>query len=307
VVVAAAAAGIETMNKTTGIATADRVGLGWRGELAAGIFTHLDRIDLVEVIADDHFRATTRELRALRTLAGQVPVTLHGVSMGLAAAAPVESRRIETMARLVGALQPVSWSEHMAFVRAGGIEIGHLAAPPRSVQSVDFAIANIERASRIVGAAPLMENIATLIAPPASTLTEGEWVSNIIIGSDAPLLLDLHNLYANALNFGTEPATLLLSFPLHRVRAVHLSGGKWVPEPAPSRLMRLLDDHVHDVPPAVYALLELLARHAPQPLDVIVERDGKYPAFECLLTQLDAARLALRSGREAAVALRAAA
>lgn len=32
----------------------DRFGLGWRPELAAGILTHLDRIDIVEVIADDY-------------------------------------------------------------------------------------------------------------------------------------------------------------------------------------------------------------------------------------------------------------
>jgi hypothetical protein len=31
----------------------DKVGLGWRSDLATGIFTHLDRIDLLEVIADD--------------------------------------------------------------------------------------------------------------------------------------------------------------------------------------------------------------------------------------------------------------
>jgi uncharacterized protein (UPF0276 family) len=307
VVVAAAAAGIEPMNEIAGIISTDRVGLGWRGELAAGIFIHLECIDLVEVIADDHFLASARELRALRTLAAQVPVALHGVTMGLASALPVNSRRIENMARLVEALRPVSWSEHLAFVRGGGVEIGHLAAAPRCAQSVDSAVANIERATRIVGAAPLMENIATLIEPPASTLAEGAWVSDIIAGSDASLLLDLHNLYANALNFGADPAELLLSFPLHKVGAVHLSGGKWVPEPAPSQRMRLLDDHVHDVPPAVYALLELLATHAPQPLDVIIERDGRYPAFENLLAQLDAARLALRNGRKAAAVVKRAA
>ena len=291
---------------------ADRVGIGWRGELAAGIFTQLDRIDLLEIIADDHFRATPRELRALRTLAAQTPITLHGVAMGLAGSEPTESRRMDNMARLVDALQPESWSEHLAFVRAGGIEIGHLAAPPRTQQNVDAAIANIERATRIVGRAPLMENIATLIDPPASTLDEAAWVSSIVNGANAGLLLDLHNLYANALNFGVDPAELLLRFPLERVRAVHLSGGKWIPEPVPGGAdtlprMRLLDDHVHDVPVDVFELLALLAQHAPQPLDVIIERDGEYPDFSCLLTQLDAARDALRRGRDASITLREAA
>src|SRR5262250_2810493 len=57
----------------------DRFGLGWRPELAAGILAHLDRIDLVEIIADDWFEAGRRELRALGTLGAQVPMVLHGV------------------------------------------------------------------------------------------------------------------------------------------------------------------------------------------------------------------------------------
>jgi uncharacterized protein (UPF0276 family) len=60
----------------------DRIGLGWRPELAAGTLANLDRIDVVEVVADDCFNSSSRDLRALRTLAAQVPVTLHGLSMG---------------------------------------------------------------------------------------------------------------------------------------------------------------------------------------------------------------------------------
>ncbi len=142
--------------------SADRVGLGWRGELAAGIFAHLEHIDLLEIIADDHYRATARELRALRTLSAQVPITLHGVAMGLASTVPVATRRADGMARLLDTLQPESWSEHLAFVRAGGIEIGHLAAPPRTARSVAATIANIETVTKVTGSAPLLENIATL-------------------------------------------------------------------------------------------------------------------------------------------------
>ena len=35
----------------------DRVGLGWRPELAAGIFEALDRIDVLEVMADNYMEA----------------------------------------------------------------------------------------------------------------------------------------------------------------------------------------------------------------------------------------------------------
>ena len=67
----------------------DRLGLGWRRELAVGVLSHLDQIDLVEVIADDLFDAPRSERRALRALSAQTTVVLHGVSFGLASSVPV--------------------------------------------------------------------------------------------------------------------------------------------------------------------------------------------------------------------------
>ena len=101
----------------------DRFGLGWRTALAAGILAHLDRIDLIEVTAEDYFDAPRRDLRALQTLAAQVSIVLHGVSLGLASTVPVETRRLDRIARLIEATGTESWSEHLAFVRGGGLEI----------------------------------------------------------------------------------------------------------------------------------------------------------------------------------------
>jgi uncharacterized protein (UPF0276 family) len=274
---------------------ADRFGIGWRPRLAAGILGNLDRIDIVEVIADDYFHAARQERRALRTLAAQTPVTLHGVSLGLASSVAVESRRLDDMARLCGEVQPAFWSEHLAFVRGGGIEIGHLAAPPRTEATIEGALANLTRAKQIVGIAPQVENVATLIDPPGSDRDEAAWVCGIVRNSESNLLLDLHNLHANSVNFSFDSIDFLARIPAERIETVHLAGGKWIGHDG-SR--RLLDDHLHDVPDRVYALLEEVAFRAPQPLTVILERDGKFPSIESLLAQLDRARGAVARGRE---------
>lgn len=279
----------------------DRVGLGWRPDLAAHILSHTDRIDVVEVILDDYFRAPARTLRPLRTLAAQIPVIYHGVGLGLASSHPIDTRRLDDLARVLDVLAPEIWSEHLAFVRAGGREIGHLAAPPRSEATVDGALANLVRIRKAVGALPALENIATLIDPPGSRLSEPAWAAAILEGSGCDMLCDLHNLYANALNFGPDPEAYLRAFPQDRVRLVHLSGGQWIPEPpafaARPGARRLLDDHVHDVPDPVYGLLEILAAETESPLTVVIERDGEYPAFGILLDQIDRARAALARGR----------
>ncbi|HZN08237.1 MAG TPA: DUF692 family protein [Pyrinomonadaceae bacterium] len=276
------------------MAVTDRFGLGWRSRLALGILSHLDRIDLVEVIADDFFRATRRERRALRTLAAQVPITLHGVTLGMASSVAVETKRLDQMARLCEEVKPVSWSEHLAFVRGGGIEIGHLAAPPRTAATIGGAIANLRRAWAVVGVAPQVENVATLIEPPGSDRDEAAWVAEIIRNSESDLLLDLHNLHANALNFKFDPVDFISRISPERIGSIHLAGGRWIGRPD---AQRLLDDHLHDVPDPVYDLLEEVAARVPHALTVIIERDGNFPPIEWLIDQLDCARRAVSRGR----------
>lgn len=273
----------------------DRVGLGWRPELAASILLHPEQIDVLEVIADDYFEAAPRAREALATLARQRPLYLHGVGLGLASAHAVDRGRLEQMARLVGAIAPAGWSEHLAFVRAGAVEIGHLAAPPRTPATIDGARRNLELAQRVVGARPIVENVATLIDPPGSTLDEPTWITAILEASGAPLLLDLHNLHANAHNFGYDAVAALAQLPLERVGAIHLAGGR--PIDVGRGETRLLDDHLHAVPHPVYELLTEVAARAPQPLTVILERDGAYPPFSQLLDELALARAALARGR----------
>lgn len=274
----------------------DLVGLAWRRELAADVLANLDAIDTLEVIADDWLQAPRERVAALADLARLRPLELHGVSLGLASAALVAAERLDRMARLVDRVRPAGWSEHLAFVRGGGVEIGHLAAPPRTAATVAGAVANVRRAARVVGSLPALENVATLIEPPCSTLAEPAWVGAILDGTGAPLLLDLHNLWANAVNFGHDPLALLQAMPLARVRRVHLAGGRWW-GPGVARARRL-DDHRHAVPAEVFALLEALAARVPQPLAVVVEREGNHPPFDETLAELAAVRAALQRGRE---------
>jgi uncharacterized protein (UPF0276 family) len=273
----------------------DRVGLGWRPDLAASILEYLDSIDLLEVIADDFFDGSRRERRALKTLSSQIPVVLHGVGLGLAGCESVQTKILDKMARLFDEVRPEFWSEHLAFVRAGGFEIGHLAAPPRTAQNVEAAAENLCRATSVVGSKPLMENIATLLDPPGSTLSEPAWVSAILEAVDCNSLLDLHDVYANALNHGYDAREFLKEIPISRVCAIHIAGGQLIS--APDGTTRLLDDHLHDVPDPVFDLLEEIAARSPHPLTVILERDGAYPPMSQLLAQIQRARLCLERGR----------
>lgn len=275
----------------------DRFGIAWRPQLATEIFGSLDRIDMVEVIAEDWLDAGRRDLAALRTLTRQVRTAIHATSLGLASSFAVDRPRLDRLARLINRVEPAAWSEHLAFVRAGNVEIGHLAAPPRCVQTLEGLAHNVRLARQVVGVAPKLENVATLIDPPGSTIGETSWLTRVLSATSADLLLDLHNLHANARNFAFDAHAVVRALPAGRISCIHLAGGRALAGG------RWLDDHLHDVPDEVFMLLETVGevtRGWARPLDVIIERDGCYPPFESLLAELDRARSALARGRRRA-------
>ena len=292
-VVEAAVADVEARDTT------DRFGLTWQPALAAGILANLERIDVVEVIAEEQFDAPSRAVRALETLANQVPLLVHGVALGPASTGAVDARRLDRLARLVDRVEPAFWSEHLACVRAGDIEIGHLAAAPRTGATIDATAANLSRAAAVVGSRPMVENIATLMDPPASDRSEVEWISSVLTASGCDLLLDLHNVHANSLNFGFDSMAYLDRLDPDRIGAIHLAGGCWIDDEAGAE-RRYLDDHLHDVPDPVYDLLVEVGARVRRPLTVILERDGRFPPMGHLLWQLDRARAALAEGRHRA-------
>ena len=274
---------------------ADRFGLTWHPSLAAGVLANLDRVDLLEVIPEGRFLESRRAQRALKRLARAVPVSIHGVSLGLASVSKVSPRRLEHYARLIGEIEPESWSEHLAFVRAGEIELGHLAAPPRGPHSIEATAEHVELARRVIGSYPSLENVATPLEPPESDRSEEEWLLDILAASPIDLLLDLHNLYTNGRNFGFDPATVIRGLPADRIRTIHIAGGVEVDVDGGER--RYVDDHRHDVPDPVYELLTLVGQLVPHPVDVVLERDGAFPPFAQMLAELDRARVALAEGR----------
>jgi len=227
-----------------------------------------------------------RRVRTAGALAGACLAAL----LGAASTSPIEEARATALARAIDAVAPEAWSEHLAFVRAGDVEIGHLAAPPRTNATVDGTARNLATAARVTGAAPLVENVATLIDPPGSALDELGWLTAILQATPCDLLLDLHNLHANATNFGFDAADVIARLPPDRIGAIHLAGGSRVGG-------RILDDHTHAVPDPVFELLTAVGGHATRPLSVILERDGDYPPMAALLDEMDRARAALARGR----------
>ena len=254
------------------------VGIGWRPEIS-GFVASLPGLRFTEVIAESvHTGHPPRDLLALRERG--TAVVPHGVKLSLGGAEPVEAGRVAHLAACAEALGAPLVSEHVAFVRAGGIEAGHLLPVPRTRAALDVLTANIRRTQAELPVPLAVEPIATLFDWPDAEYEEGDFLTELLDRTGALLLLDVANVYANALNRGEDPAALLDRLPLERVAYCHVAGGL--------RQGGLYHDtHTEPVPDGVHDLVrELCARRRPPGL--LLERDGRYPPAADLRAELDA-------------------
>jgi uncharacterized protein len=255
------------------------VGIGWRPEIA-GFVAGLPGLRFVEVVAESlpHDGAAPEPLAELRERG--VAVVPHGVKLSLGGAQPVDPARVAHLAAAARAVQAPLVSEHIAFVRAGDVEAGHLLPLPRTREAVAAMAANVARTQAEMDVPLALEPIAALFDWPDDELTEAQFITEILDRTGALLLLDVANVYANARNRGEDPALLLDALPLERVAYVHVAGGA-------EHDGLYHDTHTDPVPAPVLDLVtQLCARQRPPAL--LLERDGHYPPADVLRAELDA-------------------
>lgn len=103
---------------------------------------------------------------------------------------------------------------------------------------------------------------------PGSTMQEAEFISAVAEKANTYLLLDLHNIYANAMNFSEYDAwQYLRTIPLDRVVEIHVAGGEHIED-------WYHDFHNHAVPDGVWQLLEFVVARAPNLKAICLEAQG---------------------------------
>lgn len=256
------------------------VGLGWRREIA-GVIADLTP-GFCEVIAESvpmRRRRAQPDPMLAKLAAGGVPVIPHGVALSLGGVEPVQPARVGRLAACAQALGSPLVSEHIAFVRAGGIEAGHLLPVPRTREALDVLARNIERTAGQLPVPLAVENIASFVEWPESDLTESEFLTELVDRTGVLLVLDVANVYANARNRGLDPQRELARLPVERVAYCHVAGGHDGGD-------FYHDTHTDRTPPEVLELVTALRERVDTPF--MLERDGRYPPAAELFDELDA-------------------
>jgi uncharacterized protein (UPF0276 family) len=266
------------------------VGIGFREPFLSDLFQHRDDIDFLEITADHYFDAPAEKSAELDLLARHFPIIPHGLDLSLGSAEGIDNAYLDAMAEIVERLDPPWWSEHIAFTRAGGVSIGHLAPLPWTHEAVDVVVRNVERVQCRIRTPLILENITATMIAPGSEMDEVEFLAAVLERTGCGLLCDVTNLYTNAVNHGLDLDQLIERWPWDRVVQLHFAGGHWHDG-------SLIDSHGYPTPPEVWSVLEAAATRS-QVRGIILERDEHLPPFAELMQELEHARaIGRRHGR----------
>ena len=258
------------------------VGMGYRDPIGDLILDRKDEIDFLEVTADHFLESTENRKKFLDKLRSEYVLIPHGLNLSLGSAEGLNNEYLRYLSELVKHLSPPWWSEHIAFTKAGNIEIGHLSPIPFNSESLSAICENIKIAIEEIGFPLILENITYNVDLPWSEMEESKYLGELVFRSNCGLLLDVTNLYINSRNHGFDPIDFLGNIPASSIVQLHFVGGiqrdgKWI------------DSHGHDTQDAIFDLIEEVLKYAPVK-GVILERDANFPDFDVLIDELDRVR-----------------
>ena len=254
------------------------VGIGLREPYTDELLALEDRsaLDVLELMIDEVLCPNEKRKR-WRQLGAKWPLVAHGTELGIADAAGPDADYVAAIHKAARALRVRWYSEHLAFLRGGDIELGHFGP----FFADDEGLAALSRnASIVTDGLPcplLLENPADILG-----WTDGGY-GRALEAAGCGALLDLTNLVYGCRNDGGSVEAFFDTLDWERVVEVHLAGGRqsgglWI------------DTHDHPVDAEAMSLVGEAARRAPNLRAIIVERDDRLPPLASMLAEVEAVR-----------------
>jgi len=257
-------------------------GLGFRTPYAEEIARAPRSVDWLEIVSDHYLGVGGSRRALLERLRSDHPIALHGVGLGIAGSDPLDAAYLDALHALVSRCEPIYVSDHLCWTSLGGHQSHDLLPVAYTGDVLRHTAERVARVQDRIGRRLLVENATAYVAFRAREMDEAEFLAELCRSTGCGVLLDVNNLFVNALNLGADPERALALLPESAVGYMHLAGHTVLADVR-------IDTHADAVPPAVWQLFTAAVQHFPA-ADVIVERDDALPAYAELVAEVDEAR-----------------
>ncbi|MCP4211812.1 MAG: DUF692 domain-containing protein [Halieaceae bacterium] len=268
-------------------------GLGLRRALLGPLHsTDQGEVDFLEAAPENWIGVGGRFGRQFRELTERFPLVLHGLSLDIGGPDPLDRELVKSIGALMEEAQVPLYSEHLTYCAAQG-HLYDLLPIPFTPEAVSYVAARVRQVQDILGTRIALEN-ASYYAQPIAQMSEAEFICAVLEESDCDLLLDVNNIYVNAINHRYDPLDFIDALPLERVRYIHVAGHYDEADDLK------IDTHGATVVDPVWSLLaEVYDRKGAVP--TLLERDFNLPPMEELLQEVGRIRSLQQEARQAEV------
>jgi uncharacterized protein (UPF0276 family) len=274
-------------------------GVGFKPAHFRDILAAPQPIGFFEVHAENYMGAGGPPHAQLGALREHYALSVHGVGLSIGSMQPLDRDHLTRLEVLCDRYQPESFSEHLAWSSHDDVYFNDLLPLPYTQQTLARVAEHIDEVQTALGRQMLLENPSTYICFSESTIPEVDFLNEVSKRTGCGLLLDVNNVFVSAKNHGTQPLPYLDSFPLDRVKEIHLGGHDEETDDAGAPL--LIDSHGSPISEAVWALYaHVVARTGAIP--TLIEWDNAVPDWSTLRAEAVAAREILSDASRASAA-----
>lgn len=213
----------------------------------------------------------------LATLSARHPLSCHGLSLSLGGPDPLDMDFLRKTRDFLERHQVALYSEHLSYCASNG-HLYDLLPIPFTDEAVRHVAARIRTVQDALGRRIAVENVS-YYAAPFQALDEADFVNAVVAEADCDLLLDVNNVYVNAINHRYDARAFIDAMPSSRIASIHVAGHYDEADDLK------VDTHGAAVKDDVWNLLAYAyKRHGVRP--TLLERDFNFPPLATLLGEV---------------------
>jgi uncharacterized protein len=257
-------------------------GLGLRVDHYETILNERPAVDWFEALTENYLVPGGKPLYQLTRIREHYPMVMHGVSMSIGSAQPLDRTYLAEVKALAQRIEPAWISDHLCWTGVAGKNLHDLMPLPYTDEALKHVAQRVRTVQDILGRRILLENVSSYVTFRDSRMSEWDFLRAVAEEADCLILLDVNNIYVSSINHEFDPREYLAAIPVERVQQIHLAGHQ-------NHGDYLIDTHDHPVPDPVWALYADAVRRFGY-VSTMIERDANIPPLAELQDELLAAR-----------------
>jgi uncharacterized protein (UPF0276 family) len=251
-------------------------------------------------IHPENFIANPHATELLQDLAEYYPISIHTVGLSVGSATGLDRRHLARVRALIDRIDPILVSGHLAWSTHGSEYLNDLLPLPYDKETLRLVSDQLGQVQDELGRSFLLENPSSYVGFAGSTMTEVEFLNELVAGTQCRLLCDVSNVYLSAHNLGYDARGYLDELPPDAIAELHLGGFTREEDEATPGAEVLIDTHAARVADAAWELYaHAIRRFGRRP--TLIEWDNEIPLLATLLEEAGRASAILETAPQVEV------